>query len=342
MALPKKYDFNDYDNYLTDANPTTSADAQDYFRNTDSLVGALVGTFLWQPGTNYANGDVVKSNSMPNGTEAVCVSTNGGKSSNVEPQWGNVGGKNVVDGTCFWKLRWKHWSKNVDEIADLTTGATNRLPNTTYNINDVMYHKSNLQVALKCTTAGATSGGEIDVSGKAIGASVTDGGVVWKIIARSNVLNETDVLPIANGGTGGNTFIKSASISGKTITLNMSDGTNKTLTTQDTVPNDYVVSQGVSANGRTYVKWNSGRLQMSGYVAKGATGGNYTVNLPIPLYSTDNVSVTIGVCSESETSYTNFTYRNFGYNSLTTTQLSMFIAGEMVGKSWRIDGRWKE
>ena len=105
MALPKKYDFNDYDNYLTEPDYTTSAEAQDYFRNMDMLVGALVDTFLWQPETNYKNGDVVKSPSMPNGVEAVCVAENGGKSSNVEPQWGNVGGENIADGTCFWQLR---------------------------------------------------------------------------------------------------------------------------------------------------------------------------------------------------------------------------------------------
>ena len=52
--------------------------------------------------------------------------------------------------------------------------------------------------------------------------------------------NIEGVLSIANGGTGGNTFVKSASISGKTITLNMSDGTTKTLTTQDTINNGTV------------------------------------------------------------------------------------------------------
>ena len=175
MALPKKYDFNDYDNFLTDPNPTTSAEAQDYFRNMDMLVAAMVDTFLWQPETNYANGDVVKSPSMPNGAEAVCVSINGGKSSNVEPQWGNVGGKNIADGTCFWELRWEHWSKE---------NATNRFQNTTYNIGDVVCHKSNLKVALKCTQAGTTSNTEIDISANAVGDSVTDGSAVWLVVAR--------------------------------------------------------------------------------------------------------------------------------------------------------------
>ena len=210
MALPKKYDFNDYDNYLTDPNPTTSAEAQDYFRNMDMLVTAMVDTFLWQPGTNYANGDVVKSPSMPNGAEAVCVAENGGKSSNVEPQWGNVGGENIADGTCFWKLRWEHWSKSVDEIADLTTGATNRLPNTTYNIGDVVCNKSNLKVALKCRTGGTTSSGELDISTKVVGESVSDGSVVWKVVSRdlseeikNNADNFENYLPLSGGTMNG-------------------------------------------------------------------------------------------------------------------------------------------
>ena len=119
MALPKKYDFNDYDNYITDPNPTTSAEAQDYFRNMDMLVSALVDAYLWQPNTTYTKGDVVKSPSMPSGVEAVCVNDTNGKSSNIEPEWGSVGGENIADGTCFWKLRWQHWSKSVIPMENL-------------------------------------------------------------------------------------------------------------------------------------------------------------------------------------------------------------------------------
>ena len=64
-----------------------------------------------------------------------------------------------------------------------------------------------------------------------------------------DVTKVTGNLPIANGGTGGNTFVKSASISGKNITLNMSDGSNKTLTTQDTVGSDGTVSEKLKVSG---------------------------------------------------------------------------------------------
>lgn len=112
MAIPKKLDFSDYDNFITEPNYTTSAEAQDYFRNMDELLEALVDCGLWQPQTNYPNGYVVVSPNMPNGTEAVCVAKNGGVSSNVEPQWGSVGGGNVSDGTCFWHLRYRAVSVN--------------------------------------------------------------------------------------------------------------------------------------------------------------------------------------------------------------------------------------
>ena len=120
MSLPLKLNFSDYDNFLTEPNYTTSAEAQDYFRNMDMLVEALIAVGLWQPETNYPNGHVVFSPNMPNGTEAVCVATTGGKSSNTEPSWGEVGGDNISDGTCFWKLRWKHWSKDKDANAVAT------------------------------------------------------------------------------------------------------------------------------------------------------------------------------------------------------------------------------
>lgn len=115
MALPGNKNFSDYDNYITDSNPTTSAQAQDYFRNQAELLKAVIDCDFWQPETVYQPGDVVKSDSMPNGTEAVMVATKASVTSNVEPQWGTVGGANISDGMCFWKLRFKNWGKTEEE-----------------------------------------------------------------------------------------------------------------------------------------------------------------------------------------------------------------------------------
>ena len=69
--------------------------------------------------------------------------------------------------------------------------ATNRLPNTNYAVGNVVYNRSNLSVALKCTTDGTTSNTELDISGRAVGDSVDDGSVVWKIVSR-DVVNIID------------------------------------------------------------------------------------------------------------------------------------------------------
>ena len=70
-----------------------------------------------------------------------------------------------------------------------------RSANTYYSVGNVVYVDSNLSVALKCTQAGTTSNTELDISGKAVGDSVTDDSVVWKVIARSNVLDEGGATP---------------------------------------------------------------------------------------------------------------------------------------------------
>lgn len=108
MALPKKKLFSDYNRYVTDEDFTTSAEAQDYFANMDELMEAVIDSGYWQPETKYSKGDVVVSPAMPSGAEAICVAENGGLSSSVEPSWGEVGGANVSDGTCFWQLRYKN------------------------------------------------------------------------------------------------------------------------------------------------------------------------------------------------------------------------------------------
>lgn len=199
MALPGNKNFSDYDNYITDQNPTTSAQAQDYFRNQAELLKAVIDCDFWQPETVYQPGDVVKSDSMPNGTEAVMVATKASVTSNIEPQWGAVGGANITDGACFWKLRWQHWSKDVEQITDLTTGATNRLPNTSYAVGNVVYDRSNLSVALKCTQAGTTSADELDISNVSVGESVEDGSVVWQVMARDTL----NALPLSGGVVSG-------------------------------------------------------------------------------------------------------------------------------------------
>ncbi|MBR6678717.1 MAG: hypothetical protein IKL58_00140 [Phascolarctobacterium sp.] len=181
FEIPEWLDYANFDNYPSEENPTTNADFINYARNQNKLVGALTGALLWQPNTNFIAGKIIISPNMPEGMEAVALT--GGVTGTAEPAW-DIDTEEYQDSGVKWKLRWKHWSKSVEEIADLTTGATNRLPNTTYAVGNVVYDRSNLSVALKCTTAGTTSNTVLDISTRAVGDTVTDGSVVWEVVKR--------------------------------------------------------------------------------------------------------------------------------------------------------------
>lgn len=71
-----------------------------------------------------------------------------------------------------------------------------RSANTKFVAGDVVYVDNNKKVALKCIVGGTTGTGELDVSSKAIGATVTDGSVTWQ------VCNRTSDVTSVNGQTG--------------------------------------------------------------------------------------------------------------------------------------------
>lgn len=101
MSLPKILDFSNYNRYPGDDNPTTDADMQDYLSNQNELAKALTDR-LWQPETQYKEGDIVASPSMPPGLVAVCVIA--GATSDAEPAWtGNE--TTVIDNYCTWEMR---------------------------------------------------------------------------------------------------------------------------------------------------------------------------------------------------------------------------------------------
>ena len=71
-----------------------------------------------------------------------------------------------------------------------------RSANTKFVAGEVVYVDNNKKVALKCIVGGTTGTGELDVSSKAIGETVTDGGVTWQ------VCNRTSDVTSVNGRTG--------------------------------------------------------------------------------------------------------------------------------------------
>lgn len=72
-----------------------------------------------------------------------------------------------------------YFKTSADQVVGL-----GRMKNTEYQVGDVVYSDTNNKVALKCTTTGATSNTELDVSTRAVGESVEDGSVVWEVVPR--------------------------------------------------------------------------------------------------------------------------------------------------------------
>lgn len=188
----------------------------------------------------------------------------------------------------------------AENIAEQIEGVGRR-PATAYEAGDVVASSTNSKVLLLCTQAGTTAETDLNIANKTAGEVITDGSVGWKLIQR-----HTEVLPIANGGTGADNAtsalsnlgilgaIVNASVSGKTITFTKKDNTKITIDTQDT--NNGIVAALLEQNG--YVKFANGLILQWGYGTWKDTQRIITVTLPIPFtntkyFSTKNVPVLV-------------------------------------------------
>lgn len=142
-------------------------------------------------------------------------------------------------------------TKNGDPIVDLPFTRVNnvegigRSPNTAYAVGNVVYTDSNLSVALKCTQAGTTSNTELDISTKAVGDTITDGSVVWVVMAR-DALN---ALPLSGG------VLSSAE---SNIGIRANDQDLWIHHTENNVANRTVVGGGVNATDGAMLYLNGG------------------------------------------------------------------------------------
>lgn len=101
ITIPKLIDNVDkYFQYEGSANPTTQDELQAFMKNEHSVVACLTKK-LWQPETNYTQGQIVESPNMPVGFYAVAL-VNGTSYSN-EPDWGN-GSEDISDGSMKWHM----------------------------------------------------------------------------------------------------------------------------------------------------------------------------------------------------------------------------------------------
>lgn len=88
-------------NYSTDENPTSQQDYQEAVKNWVDTVKSLVDCTLWQPNTEYAAGNVLRTPSLPYELQLTCITA--GTSGSAEPDYTDVSlGDTITDGTVTW------------------------------------------------------------------------------------------------------------------------------------------------------------------------------------------------------------------------------------------------
>lgn len=168
-----------------------------------------------------------------------------------------------------------------------------RTPSTSYAAGDVVICPYHPEYTLECTTAGTTSDAvTIDTVTIAKGDTITDGTVIWTVVAKA---------------------IVDASISGKVITLAFADGTTKTLTTQDTDTNNINTHNSTNYNsysGTGYVVFNNKQCIQWGVT----TTASNTHEISFPKAFSHLHAVVIGEISDRSRA---FSYGNRGNTGFT-------------------------
>lgn len=96
-------DFNTLFNWDTDDNPTTEQDYQNAVKNWTETEMNIVDTLLWQPTTEYATGNIVKTPSLPSQYVLRCAEA--GTSGSTEPSYSGASvGDTVTDGSVEWVI----------------------------------------------------------------------------------------------------------------------------------------------------------------------------------------------------------------------------------------------
>lgn len=91
-------------NYSTDEKPTSQQDYQEAVKNWVKTIVSLVDSNLWQPETDYAVGDTVKTPSLSKDTVLYCLEA--GTTGAVEPDYTDMGiGDIITDGTVTWLIQ---------------------------------------------------------------------------------------------------------------------------------------------------------------------------------------------------------------------------------------------
>lgn len=103
MSIEKLKKFDDYNKWSDEEGATTEAEWWEYEKNRSAILESLTQVVLWQPGTVYPAGAMVKTPDMGGEKYALCATT--GTTGTDTPNFETKNhGEKLTDGTVTWKI----------------------------------------------------------------------------------------------------------------------------------------------------------------------------------------------------------------------------------------------
>lgn len=288
MSIPKCKNFADYNKYPDDANPTTNAQMQEYMLNQNDLV-KQIASMVWQPQTSYAAGQIIRSSAMPAGV--VAVVTTAGQSGTNEPTWKTTG--TVSDSGVTWTMR--NIITDIDNKYAKATGVS--INNNNVSINDgaftttlrpdVLDFGNDRKIEATYDAESAEAYLQLQTSNSTYISlrSNSETGVVKSNIA----LSYTPATASNSNEIATTKFVKNQGYATQTDLNNKLD---------KNIVGDYIISRGTSPDGTIwYRRWNSGWLEMGGYVTTSNSSPFRTlINFPVSFADDSDY---FAICSQS-------------------------------------------
>lgn len=103
MSIEKLKKFDDYNKWSDEENATSEAEWWEFEKNRSAILESMTQIVLWQPGTVYSAGAMVKTPDMGGEKYALCATT--GTTGTETPSFETKNhGETLTDGTVTWKI----------------------------------------------------------------------------------------------------------------------------------------------------------------------------------------------------------------------------------------------
>ena len=197
-------------------------------------LGKVTGVNIRKDSTAYSLGSVAFCGNLTSGLYLECTTAGTTASSIPTAMTSAAENDTVTDGTVTWTVRKMASTEDIKKY----TGGT-RQKSTAYALGDCAGLASlPAEWFLECTTAGTTTASDLVISSPTVGATVTDGSVVWTIRKTASTAELANYLSLVGGHlTGNSPIIDQDNDTGAILLMSGENGTSQGAYIQLNGPN---------------------------------------------------------------------------------------------------------